>query len=70
MRALRECVDARIRSPGSVNAHRLAQDALKCTLHVILDRIAMRLALPSGERRAVVRDDQLEPLGHGNGRDR
>jgi hypothetical protein len=28
---------------------------------VILDRIAMRLALPPGEWRAVVRDDDFQP---------
>jgi hypothetical protein len=57
--ALRECVDAGVRSSGAVNARRLAKDALKRALHVILDSIAMRLALPTGERRTIVRNDQL-----------
>jgi hypothetical protein len=59
MRALRERVDACIRSSGAVNAHRLVKDPLKRALHMILDRIAVRLALPAGEWRAVVRDNQL-----------
>jgi hypothetical protein len=62
--ALRERVDARVRSSGAVKARRLAKDALKCALQVILDSIAMRLALPTGERRAIVRDDEFQPSCH------
>jgi hypothetical protein len=59
MRALRERVDARIRSSGTMNARWFAKHPLKRALHMILDRIAMRLTLPAGEWRAVVRDDEL-----------
>jgi hypothetical protein len=56
---LRECVDAGVRSSRAVNAHRFAKDPLKHALHVILNRIAMRLALPTGERRAIVCYDEF-----------
>lgn len=59
MRGLRECVDAGVRSSRAMNAHVFAKDPLKCLLYVVLNRIAMRLALPTRERRAVVRDNQL-----------
>ena len=57
MRALRERVGARVCSSGAVNAHHFAEDPLERALHVILDRVAMRLALPASEWRAVVRDN-------------
>jgi hypothetical protein len=47
-----------------VNARRLAKDALKRALHVILNGIAMRLALPTGEWRTVIRDDEFQPSCH------
>src|SRR5262249_27243003 len=55
---------ARARGPprrlsSAMNAYRPAQNALKCALHMVLDCVAMRLALPTGELRAVVRDDQF-----------
>jgi hypothetical protein len=53
---LREGVYACIRSSGSVNAHTLAADALKRALQMILNGIAMRLALPAGKRRAIISD--------------
>jgi hypothetical protein len=59
VRALRECVNARVRSSGAVNAHRIAKNPPKRTLQVVLDRIAMRLALPTGERRTIVSDDKF-----------
>jgi hypothetical protein len=62
--ALRERVDAGVCSSGAVNAHRFAKDPLKRALHVILDSIAMRLALPTGELRAIVRDDEFQPSCH------
>jgi hypothetical protein len=54
-----EGVNTGVRSSCAVNAHSNASDALKRALEVILHRVAMRLALPTGERRAVVRDDEL-----------
>jgi hypothetical protein len=59
VRALRERVDACVCSSGAVNANRSASDALERALEIILNSIAVRLALPPGERRAVVRNDQL-----------
>jgi hypothetical protein len=49
-------MNACIRASGSVNTHGPASDALKGVLEMILDRVAMRLTLPAGERRAVIRD--------------
>ena len=66
MCALRERVNACIRSPGPVDAHEFAGDALKRVLQMILNSVAMRLALPPGERHAVVRYDHFKSSGHGN----
>jgi hypothetical protein len=60
MRTLCEGVNTGVRSSGAVNAHRFASDALKSALEMILHRVAMRLALPAGERRAVISDDQFQ----------
>ena len=57
MCALREGVDACVRPPGPVNAHRRSGDALKRAFEMILNGIAVRLTLPAGKRRAVVSDD-------------
>jgi hypothetical protein len=59
MSALRECVNAGVCPSGAVNAHLFTKNSLKRALHVILDCIAMRLALPTGERRAIVRDNEF-----------
>src|SRR5207244_2582858 len=64
--ALREGVYACVRSPGSVNAHWCSGDALKRALQMILDSVAMRLALPAGEWRAVISRDHFQPSGHCN----
>ena len=64
MRALRERVDAGVRSSSAVNAHSSAGEALKRALEMILHRVAMRLALPAGERRAIVSDDQFQSSRH------
>jgi hypothetical protein len=61
-------VDAGVCSSGAVNAHRFAKDPLKRALHVILDSIAMRLALPTGEWSAIVRNIQLQPSRHSSDR--
>jgi hypothetical protein len=59
VRALRDGMDTCVRPSGSVDACGSAIDALKRSLEVILHRVPVRLALPTGERRAVVRDDEL-----------
>src|SRR5260370_34499014 len=64
MRALGEGVDASIRSSGSVDAHTLAADAFKRSLEVILNRVAMGLALPACKRCPVVGDDYFQPSRH------
>jgi hypothetical protein len=65
MGALCESVDSSIRSSGSVNAHRLAADALERALEVILNRVAMCLALPTCKLRSVVGNDQFQASRHG-----
>jgi hypothetical protein len=55
-----EGVNTSVCSPRAVNAYNSTTYALKRALEVILHRVAMRLALPAGERRAIVRDDQFE----------
>ena len=60
MCALCQGVNTGVRSPRAMNARTSAGDALKCALEVILHRVAMRLALPAGERCAVVCDDQFQ----------
>jgi hypothetical protein len=57
-------VNTGVRSSSAVNAHSSAGDALKRAFDVILHRVAMRLALPAGEWRAVVRNDELESTRH------
>jgi hypothetical protein len=42
-----------------MHPHNFAIDVLKRAVEMILHRVAMRLALPAGERRAVVSDGQL-----------
>ena len=64
VRALRERVDACVCASGTMNAHRSASDASKRALQMILDRVAVRLALPSGEWRAVVSDNEFQPSCH------
>jgi hypothetical protein len=59
VRALCESVNPGVRSSGAVNAHRFTSDPLKGAVEMILHRVPVRLALPAGERRAVVRNDEL-----------
>ena len=66
MCALRERVHACVRSPGAVNAHRRAGEALERALEIILNGITVRLTLPAGEWRAIVRDNQFQSSGHGD----
>src|SRR5438105_4584773 len=66
MCALGKGVDAGIRSSSSVNAYSLAADAFKRSLEVILNRVAMGLALPACKRCAVVGDDYFQAPRHPN----
>jgi hypothetical protein len=59
VRALREGMNTCVRSSRAVNADSSASDVLKGALEMILHRVAMRLALPTGERCTVVRNDEL-----------
>ncbi len=59
MCALREGVNACVRSPGPVNAQGTSGNAVKGAFEMILNGITVRLTLPAGEWRAVVRDDYL-----------
>jgi hypothetical protein len=52
-------VDARVCSSGAMNAHHFAEDALERAFHVILDRVAMRLALPASEFCSIVRNNEF-----------
>ena len=58
--ALRERMNSGVCSSGPVHACRSAGHALKRALEMVLHRVRMRLALPAGERRAVVSDDQFQ----------
>jgi hypothetical protein len=53
-------VNTGVRSPGTMNPYRRAVNALKRALEMILYGVAMRLALPASEWRAVVSDDQFK----------
>ena len=66
VRALRKGMNTCVRPSRSVDASGSASDALKRALKMILNGVAMRLALPAGERRAVVRDNEFQPLRHAN----
>ena len=64
VRALRQRMDTRIGPPSAMHPYRLGTNSLKSAFQVVLNRIAVRLALPSGERRTVIGNDQLEPRPH------
>jgi len=64
MRALTEGVDASVSSAGAVHPDRFARDFCQCPLQMILNSVAVKLALPTGKVRSIVRDHQLEPLTH------
>ena len=59
MCALRKGVNSSIRSSCAVNSHNFASDSLKRSLEVILHCVTVRLALPTGEWRTVVSDNEL-----------
>jgi hypothetical protein len=64
VRALREGVNTSVRSSSAMNALNSASDAFKRALEVILHCVAMRLALPAGERRAIISNDQFQSSRH------
>jgi len=59
MRALRESVHTRIGAASPVNPDALGTNLFDRAFEMVLDSIAVSLALPAGKRRAVIRDDQL-----------
>ena len=68
MSALRQRVDACIGPARTMDPHRSAGYLAERRFQVILNGFAIGLALPSGKRSTVVRDDQLESGRHLLGR--
>jgi hypothetical protein len=66
MCALSEGVHPGIGSSGAVNTNSLATDMFKLALKMILNRIAMGLALPPRKSSPVVCNDQFQPSRHRN----
>src|SRR5437660_5197486 len=64
MRALRERVHAGVSATGPVNGNVPAGNSMKSTFELVLNGVAMGLALPAGVFRTVVRDEKLKPLRH------
>jgi hypothetical protein len=56
VRALCEGVNTCVRSSRAVNTYSSTSDALKSAFEMILHCVPVGLALPAGERRAVVSD--------------
>ena len=63
MRALSECMNTRVRSTGAVDANLISGDARECAFEMVLDRIAIALALPAGKAGPVVRHGKFHPPG-------
>ena len=61
-------VHSRVGAARGPDPHRLLQDPGKHLLHRRLDGRPVRLNLPPGVRRPVVRDDDANPPRHGGGR--
>jgi hypothetical protein len=59
MRTLREGVHTGIGAAGAMNAHGLRTNLFDGSFEMVLNPIAVPLALPAGKRRAIIRDDQL-----------
>lgn len=59
MGALRESVHTGIGAAGPVNTDALGTNLFERAFEMVLDSIAVPLALPPREGRAVIRDDQL-----------
>lgn len=58
---LRPRMHPRVRSPAAVNPPRCAKNLRQPRLEHILNAVSSRLALPPGERRAVIRTHALPP---------
>ena len=54
VRALRQRMNTRIGPSGAMHPDRLGTDTQKSAFQMVLDRIAVRLTLPSGKRGTVV----------------
>ena len=61
MGALSKRVNTGIGAPGAVNADGKAGNFGEGAFQMVLNAIAIRLALPTCERETVVGDDQLKP---------
>jgi hypothetical protein len=59
VRALRQSVNTGVGSSGAMNADNFVTNALKSAFEMILHRVAMRLALPTSKRGAVISDNQF-----------
>src|SRR5438477_2005171 len=66
MRALCEGVNPGISSSGAMNSHERAADTLERALKMVLNRVAMGLALPPRKSSPVVCNDQFQPSRHRN----
>jgi hypothetical protein len=64
MRALSKRMNTRVRTSRAVNLHVLSGHALKCPLKMILNRVAVRLTLPSGEGAAIISERKLQACCH------
>jgi hypothetical protein len=56
MSTLPQSVNASIRAAGTVHAGFRAQNARERGFETVLNRVAIRLALPSAERSAIISD--------------
>ena len=57
-------MDACVRSAGPVDSHRPSGDARKRAFQMILDSVAVSLALPARERRSIISDDEFQSSWH------
>lgn len=57
MRTLRECVHTSIGAASAVNTHGFGTNLFDGPFEMVLNPIAVPLALPAGKRRAIIRDD-------------
>ncbi len=64
MRALRQGMHTGIGATSAVHAQLGTRDRGESLLQVILNCVAAGLALPSGKRCTVIRDDELQPRWH------
>lgn len=67
MCALSKGMDTGISPSGAMHSNGRACDLPEYAFQMILDRVSMLLALPTGKVTTVVRNDQPEPLRHRGG---